>query len=75
MDAPFEWFLDVEARTVEFVAPAGLDMTTAVVVAPAVQQPFEHHGASNIRLSGLNITHTAAQCVNRSLLKQGVALH
>ena len=36
-------------------------MATAVVVAPVVQQPFEHHGASNVRLSGLNITHTAAQ--------------
>ena len=38
--------MDAEARTVELVVPAGLDMETADVVAPAVAQPFEHVGAS-----------------------------
>ena len=41
--------------------PTGLDMETAEVVAPAVAQPFEHVGASGVHISGLNITHTAAQ--------------
>ena len=61
LDAEWEWFLDVEARTVELVAPAGLDLQTADVVAPTVAQPFEHVGASGVHISGLNITHTAAQ--------------
>ena len=61
LDAEWEWFLDVEARTVELVAPAGLDLQTADVVAPTVAQPFEHVGASGVQISGLNITHTAAQ--------------
>jgi len=61
LDAEWEWFLDVKARTVELVAPAGLDLQTADVVAPTVAQPFEHVGASGVHISGLNITHTAAQ--------------
>ena len=61
LDAEWEWFLDAEARTVELVAPAGLDMHTADVVAPAVAQPFEHIGATGVQITGLNITHTAAQ--------------
>jgi hypothetical protein len=61
LDAEWEWFLDVEARTVELVAPAGLDLDTADVVAPMVAQPFEHVGASGVHITGLNITHTAAQ--------------
>ena len=61
LDAAYEWFLDVDARTVELVAPAGLDLTTADVVAPVVAQPFEHVGAEDVHIEGLNVTHTAAQ--------------
>ena len=45
----------------ELVVPAGLDMETANVVAPAVAQPFEYIGASGVHITGLNITHTSAQ--------------
>lgn len=61
LDAEWEWFLDVKARTVELVAPAGLDMETANVVAPTIAQPFEYVGARDVHITGLNITHTAAQ--------------
>eukprot|EP01048_Picozoa_sp_COSAG05_P019444 COSAG05_NODE_3046_length_2387_cov_1.999563_3_plen_218_part_00 len=61
MDAAFEWFLDAKQRTVEIVAPSGLDMDHANVVAPLVEQPFEHVRSTNVHIKGLNITHTAAQ--------------
>ena len=61
LDSVWEWFLDAEGRSVELVAPAGLDLATAEVVAPTVAQPFEHVGASGVHIEGLNITHTAAQ--------------
>eukprot|EP01049_Picozoa_sp_SAG25_P017612 SAG25_NODE_4645_length_776_cov_0.864106_2_plen_129_part_00 len=61
LSAAFEWFLDATQRTVEIVAPTGLDMAHAVVVAPLVEQPFEHVGAANVHINGLNITHTGAQ--------------
>ena len=63
MDAPLEWFLDAKARTVEMVAPAGLDLSSPALnaVAPVISQPFEHVGASNVVIEGINITHTGAQ--------------
>lgn len=61
MDAALEWFLDVKRRTVEIVVPKWLDMSSADVVAPMIAQPFEHVGSSAVHITGLNITHTAAQ--------------
>jgi hypothetical protein len=65
LDAPGEWYLDLEAGILYYWPPADVNPKTAVVEAPVLQQVVRFIGTQdrpvrNITLEGFRIAHTAA---------------
>ena len=63
LDAPGEWYLNDDSRTLYFYPPEGLDLSTALVEVPVLESvaAFKGTQASPVRhvsLSGFRIAHT-----------------
>lgn len=57
IDAPGEWYLDTDTSIVYYKPLPGEDMSTALVVAPRVEQMVSLIEAQNITFSGLTFQH------------------
>jgi len=65
LDAPGEWYLDVRRGVLYFQPAPGVDITTARVEVPVLEQVIRFAGAQDapvrhVRLEGLRIAHTAS---------------
>ena len=63
LDAPGEWFHDVQTRTLYFYPPAGLDLAQAVVETARLKNIVELHGTAEapvrfVNLKGMTFRHT-----------------
>ena len=64
LDAPGEWYLDIDAGILYYMPPADIDLATAVIEVPVLQQAVCVVGRQNnpvryLTLHGLRIAHTA----------------
>jgi hypothetical protein len=82
LDAPGEWFLDTETRTLYFHPPAGLDLRTAVFAATRLRTLVEFRGDEEhpmrwVTLRGLVFRHAARTVMdNREpLLRSDWTIH
>ncbi|HXF60172.1 MAG TPA: right-handed parallel beta-helix repeat-containing protein, partial [Caldilineaceae bacterium] len=65
LDAPGEWYLDRHEGILYYLPPDGVDLATALVEAPVLQQVVRFVGSQaqpvhDITLHGFRITHTAS---------------
>ncbi len=58
LDAPGEWYLDDQTGILSYLPLPGEDMTTAQVIAPAIEQVVVFNGAHDIRFEGITFEHT-----------------
>lgn len=73
LDSPGEWFEDVAAAKIYYWPRPGQDLTTATVIAPALETLLQGSGSAahplgNLHLQGITFAHTA-------WLRPGVAGH
>lgn len=65
LDSPGEWYLDAEAGLLYYMPAEGVDLKTAIVEAPVLEQVVEFRGSQQnpvrcISLSGFRVAHTAS---------------
>ena len=60
LDAPFEWYHDVETDTLYFKPPTGVDLSDVAVEAAVVSRIIEVEGAEHIHFKGFHLTQTRA---------------
>lgn len=65
LDAPNEWYLDIEKNLLYFKPPEGLDLTSAKVEVDQLRQLIEVRGSKDhpvhhLKFSGFRFAHTAA---------------
>ena len=70
LDAPGEWYQDVEAQKLYFLPPKPL--TGAVVTVPTVDTILNFEGASNVIVRGVEFTCAEAQAIRLSKCEQVV---
>ena len=58
LDAPGEWFLDIAAKKVLLIPPAGVDMARVEVTAPSLEDLIVVDGASRLAFEGILFEHT-----------------
>jgi len=64
LDAPGEWFQDVENQKLYLIAPAGADLTKDVVTVPTVNDIVDFRKTHHVRVRGLELS-CAEQCAIR----------
>ncbi|MDR0713572.1 MAG: PDZ domain-containing protein [Bacteroidales bacterium] len=63
LDTPGEWYFDAETQTLYFYPPEGMDIATACVETPQLEELFVMQGSSaspvtKITIEGITLTHT-----------------
>jgi parallel beta-helix repeat protein len=64
LDAPGEWFEDVENQKLYLILPAGADLAKDVVTVPTVNDIVSFNGTHHVRIRGLELS-GAEQCALR----------
>jgi len=76
LDAPGEWYLDKGEGILYYMPDEGMNLSTAVIEAPVLQQLIEFKGTQykpvhDIRLSGFRIAHTESTFMEQYWIPSG----
>lgn len=64
LDAPGEWYQDVEEQKLYFIPPAGVDLATAEVAVPVLPNILQFTSSANIVVRGLEFCCAADRAIN-----------